>query len=209
MKLTNNKNIGFEEAVQLICDGSLIVYPTETFFAIGGDALNPHTVEKVFTAKQRNFAQPLPVIVANVQDVYELAENIPEKARLLMEYFWPGPLTLLLSARRDVPDLLTGGTGYIAVRVSSHAIAQKLCQASGRPLISSSANMSGKVPAKSGSTIDPVLVKKVRGILTEGATPQGEAPSTIVSVKDDRVFIHRDGAISKEQLRIALGEPWP
>lgn len=202
MNTTNILSIA--EAVQALRQGQVIIYPTETFYAIGGDAFHAEAVKSVFTIKQRSAYFPLPLIVPHKEAVNTLAAFIPETAVRLMELFWPGPLTLLLPARQDVPSFIVSGSEYVAVRWSPHEVVQRLAEESGCVLTASSANISGFPPASHPSDISADLVAACAGIVVDQPFPQGGAPSTVVRIESvrgrEKIAIRRAGAITKKQL---------
>ncbi|MDR2504427.1 MAG: threonylcarbamoyl-AMP synthase [Deltaproteobacteria bacterium] len=173
--------LSFQAALSLLLQGRLLLYPTETFYAIGGNALNPDSVQAVYRAKVRNAAVPLPVIIGGMDQLNMLASHVPETAWRLIRLFWPGPLTLLLPAAPGLPAPLTGGSGKVAARLSSHPEASRLSLEAGFPLISSSANLSGEAPALRPEDISPVLLRAVHNALYQAEPlPAGGLPSTII-----------------------------
>ncbi len=189
----------FPEAVQLLQDANIIIYPTETFFAVGCGIFEAHALEQVFASKKRPVNKPLPVLAANIEHVHSIAHlNAQELA--LAQAFWPGPLTLLCTAKACVPHSITAGTGKVAVRISSHSTARDLAKAIGAPLVCSSANLSGEAPPRWVKDISPVLLQTVQGLLVQGAQPQGGLPSTIVELCEQTLYIRRQGAISVQCL---------
>ncbi|MCX5823919.1 MAG: L-threonylcarbamoyladenylate synthase [Deltaproteobacteria bacterium] len=168
------------EAVRILVEGGVAAFPTETFYGLGADARNEAAVEKIFRIKGRDFRNPIALIVADDREVSPLVEEIPAAAKILMQTFWPGPLTLIFRAAPSVSSRLTGGTGKIGIRVSSHPIARLLAAGLAGPLTATSANLSGgpecssadAVTGGAGSTILDVTVSPPR-ILREGAIPGG------------------------------------
>lgn len=202
------KTLTMKEAAAAIRKGLLVVYPTETFYALGCDALNIDAVDRVYESKQRSQWMPLPVIVGDMKQLAQVAVNIPDLAAEAIRRFWPGPLTVLLTASRRVPENLSGGTGKIAVRLSSHAGASLLCLESERPLVSSSANISGKPPVYAAKDLDPDITRQVDGgFLVFAPKPRGGLPSTIVEcVKTsgtEALKVLRQGAVSLNELKDA------
>lgn len=202
--MNTSRVLSLPEAVQAIQAGKVIIYPTETFYAIGCDAFNGQAVETVYHIKQRSAYFPLPLIVPDISFVEELAENVPQTAHKLMEFFWPGPLTLLLPARKDLPSFMLRGSDYVAVRLSSHPLAQQLATEARCVLTASSANLSGFPPASHPDELCDELNSACDGVITEQPFPKGRAPSTIVRIDYERgkekVCIRRGGAISKKDL---------
>src|SRR4030042_159291 len=139
---TPDENV-LSEAVGILKRGGVVAYPTETFYGLGADALNAEAVGKIFQIKGRNFRNPIAVIVDNEREAVPLVEEIPETGRILMQKFWPGPLTLLFRAAPSVPVALTGGTGKIGVRASSHPLARILARGVAGPLQATGAHPAG------------------------------------------------------------------
>lgn len=197
--------LDLDSASAALREGKIVVFPTETFYGLGCDALNPDAVGAVYAAKQRPYRLPLPVIIGEASQLRAIVADVPPVSEKLMRLFWPGPLSIIFPAAPEVPDLLTAGTGRIAVRFSSHPAAAELCRASGLVLSASSANCSGLPPVTAPEDLDPDLMKNTAGVYTAGPAPQGGKPSTIVDILSDggegTVRILREGAINAERLR--------
>jgi L-threonylcarbamoyladenylate synthase len=179
-------------ALAVLAAGDLLIYPTDTLYALGGRALDPAAGRKVRAAKGRE-RKPLPVIAADLEQVTTLAADVPAAALRLAERFWPGPLTVILASRRDVPDEVTAGTATIAVRVPSLALARRLCERAG-PLISTSANLAG---AAAPMTCEEA-VAGVGGAaaLALDAGPGRPLASTIVDLTATPIRLVRSGAVA-------------
>jgi len=188
------------EAVRVLYEGGVIAFPTETFYGLGADARNETAVDKIFRIKGRNFRNPLSVIVANDRDVIPLVEEIPAVAKILMQTFWPGPLTLVFQASSSVLPHLTADMGKIGIRVSSHPIARFLAAGLAGPLTATSANLSGGPEISRPEEVIELFRGKVDIIVDGGPTPGG-LPSTIVDLTADRPFLVRPGAVSEAALR--------
>ena len=199
--------LDFPEACAALRGGSVIAFPTETFYGLACDALNPDAVGAVYTMKQRGYGLPLPVVIGDIADLDRVAVDIHPLAHRLIDAYWPGPLSIIFTASPEVPDLLTAGTGRIAVRFSPHPGSIALCRASGCVLSSSSANVSGNPPAVMPEEIDPALGNSLAGVYVASPAPLGGKPSTIVDIISSGTYsavrILREGAVSGEQLRFA------
>jgi len=191
------------EAVRILREGGVVAFPTETFYGLGADARNETAVEKIFRIKGRNFRKPLPVIVADDGELSGLAEEIPEAAAILMQTFWPGPLTLIFRATPSVSSRLTGGTGKIGIRVSSHPVAGFLAAGLAGPLTATSANLSGGPECSSADAVIRALDDLPDAVIDGGATPGG-AGSTILDVTLSPPRILREGAIPRRLIMNAL-----
>ena len=159
------------DAARRLNAGCLLVYPTETFYGIGCRADHAEAVLRVFAAKRRAPDMPLPLILASTDQLPLVAALEPahEAAVQRLASFWPAPLTLLLPVRADLPAALTAGTGKIAVRVSAHPAARALAEACAFPVVSSSANISGRPAVTSAASLDPDLLS----FLASGPEPDG------------------------------------
>ncbi len=195
---------GLDDALDALRAGELVVYPTETFYALGADPFLPDALERVFALKGRDPQKPIALIAADLEMALGLAREVPPNARRLAEAFWPGPVTLVLPARDGIPRDITGPDGGVGVRISPHPIACALASGLGRPITATSANCSGRSPATTLSAARNELGDKVK-VYLEGGTLGASAPSTVASV-DAQGMIHmiRPGAVSERELLAAL-----
>ncbi len=188
--------------VRLRRDGA-VVYPTETFYGLGARALSPAAVAAVGRLKGRDAGKPIALIVADAAMLARVVACVPAPVRRLVDAFWPGPLTLVLPARADVPPALTGGSGMIGVRVSSHPIAHALVTTLGEPLTATSANPGGAEPARDVAAARRYFGDAVGYV--DGGRLAGGLGSTVLRVADDAAEIIRRGATSIDALRGVLG----
>ena len=188
-----------KEAKKIIKDGGLIVYPTETAYAIGGNALNEDIIEGVYDAKQRPRSKGLTVIVDSLETAEKYAE-LSEEERVLVDEFMPGPLTLVAEKKENVPDSLNDSFVF---RISSSPIARELVIE--RPLVATSANISGEKTSYSVDDISEELLDEVDFVLDKGRLPRGPT-STIAEVKDGEIYIHREGPVKQEELEAVLDD---
>jgi L-threonylcarbamoyladenylate synthase len=196
--------MNLSRAIASLKSGNVIVFPTETVYGLGADALNPAAVEKVFQLKGRNPNSPIPVIVADQAMLQGVVEKIPPVARTLMEQFWPGPLTLVLPAAPGMPKQLLNRTGGVGVRISSQHIATELAQSFGRPLTATSANPSGQQAASTIEQAQNYFASDIEIFLDGGKLPS-KTGSSVVEVIDDRIKIIRAGEITVGQLAATIG----
>lgn len=187
-----------EQAATLLKNGDVVAFPTETVYGLGADAFNPVAVRKIFAAKGRPADDPLIVHVARVADVARLAARIPAVAHKLMNAFWPGPLTLVLPAKKTVPRAVTAGLPTVAVRMPAHPVAAALCKAVG-PIAAPSANTFSKPSPTRAAHVYADLRGKIPLILDGGSTDIG-VESTIVSLAGTPTLL-RPGKITVEQLK--------
>lgn len=191
-------------ALQALKGGGVIVFPTETFYGLGADALNGAAVEEVVSLKGRDPRNPIPVIIANDGMLHRVAAEIPPLAQKLASRFWPGPLTLVLPARKSLPGPLLNSEGGIGVRVSSHPLATRLSRGLGGPITATSANPAGKEPARTLDEARAYFSGRVR-VFVDGGRLRGRKGSTVVEIAGDRWRIIREGEISLKELETQLG----
>jgi L-threonylcarbamoyladenylate synthase len=179
--------------------GSVIGLPTETVYGLAGNIWDQEAINKIFTIKERPKNHPLIAHVAHWEQVESIASDIPVKAQLLAERFWPYPLTMILSAKPTVPSEATAGLGTIAVRMPEHPLALKLLSILPFPLVAPSANPFGKISPTSAMHVFSYFKGKIPLTLDGGNCKVG-LESTIIGFKDDAVVIYRQGIISKDDI---------
>ncbi len=182
------------KAAEAVRRGGLVGFPTETFYALGADALNPEAVIKVFRAKGRAATDPIALVIADRADLTALVQTVPPDAERLIARYWPGPLTLVFRASPRIPEALTAGTGAIGIRVPAHPVARALLAQARRPLTATSANRSGGPSPTGGGEVLAALREDLDCLLDTGPTPGG-LPSTVVDVTGERPRLIRAGAI--------------
>ncbi len=192
-----------QQALDVIRAGALLIYPTDTLYAIGGLALDERVANAVRRAKGRARGLPLPLIAADMTQVRRLAQSVPEEVELLAGRFWPGPLSLVLAAAAVVPEAVTAGTGTVAVRVPDLALARLLCAGSG-PLISTSANRSGEPAPTSCSDAIQAVGGSVALALDTGPA-RSQIASTIVDLTASGARLVRSGAVPWAAVESLLG----
>ena len=188
-----------EEAKKAVKENGVIVYPTETAYGIGGNALSEEVIDQVYGAKQRPKSKGLTAIVNSVEMAEKYAELTKDEKAVIGE-FMPGPLTLVAEKNDNVPDELNESFVF---RISSSPIARELAEE--RPLIATSANVSGEKTSYSIDDVSSELLKKVDFVLDKGRLPRGPT-STILELKNGEVFIHREGPISQEEVENFLDD---
>ncbi|RNC80085.1 MAG: threonylcarbamoyl-AMP synthase [Balneola sp.] len=188
--------------ITLIKSGHPVAFPTETVYGLGADAWNPSAIARVFEIKGRPSDNPLIVHVSSVEQANDFVEEITETAKVLMDSFWPGPLSLVLKKKTKVLDAITAGLGTVAIRMPDHPMALELIAQTG-PLVAPSANTSGKP--------SPTKAEHVRQDFGKGfPVIDGEATkigleSTVIDLTGERPAILRPGSISRKQIEEALG----
>jgi L-threonylcarbamoyladenylate synthase len=193
-----------DEACRVLSAGGLVAFPTETVYGLGADAMNAEAVRAVFAAKGRPADNPLIVHLADAGQIGMVAADVPAAARRLAEMFWPGPITLVLPVRSNVPKEVTAGLATVAVRVPDHAVPREIVRRLGRGLVGPSANLSGRPSPTTGSHVMDDLNGRVDLILDAGPTRIG-LESTVVDVTMDPPVILREGGISHDALLTELG----
>lgn len=199
----NSDNI--KVAANILHNKGLVAFPTETVYGLGGDALDTEAASKIYAAKGRPSDNPLIVHIADTNAVYELASEVPDKAKLLMEAFWPGPLTIILPKKEIVPDGTTGGLNTVAIRMPSHPVALSLIRESGLYIAAPSANTSGRPSPTLAEHVMEDMNGRIEMILDGGAVGIG-IESTIVDLTGDVPVILRPGFITKSMLEEIVGE---
>ena len=196
---------GISEAAEILKQGGLVAFPTETVYGLGGNGLDKEAAKKIYAAKGRPSDNPLILHVSSIEEVYPLVKALPEKAKKLMEAFWPGPLTLVLPKSDIVPKESTGGLETVALRSPENALTLSLIRACGFPIAGPSANLSGRPSPTEASHVLEDLGGRIEGILEDGAVGIG-VESTIVDLSEDCPTLLRPGAITIEDLEAVLGE---
>jgi L-threonylcarbamoyladenylate synthase len=184
--------------------GEVIVFPTETLYGLGADALNFSAVENVFQLKGRDPDNPLPVLVADREMLDSLVAKVSPLAEKLMAHFWPGPLTLVLPARKNLPRPLVNAKGGIGVRLSSQPIATELVRLLSRPLTATSANPSGQPGAHTILEARNYFSAQIT-VYLDGGELTSPAGSTVAAVENDKLRIIRAGEISRSAVENAVG----
>ncbi|MCR5557529.1 MAG: threonylcarbamoyl-AMP synthase [Butyrivibrio sp.] len=197
--------VSLEKAGNIIKEGGLVAFPTETVYGLGGDALNPDSSKKIYAAKGRPSDNPLIVHVCRFEDVEKIVSEVPEAARKLAEAFWPGPLTMIMNKNDKVPYETTGGLDTVAIRMPDNRIALKLIENSGGFIAAPSANTSGRPSPTLARYCVEDLSGKIEMIIDGGQVGIG-LESTIVDLTSEVPMILRPGYITAEMLKDVLGE---
>ena len=192
-------------AAEFIKNGELVAFPTETVYGLGADALRPEASEKIYAAKGRPSDNPLIVHIAQIEDLYRIADPVPEEALLLAKRFWPGPLTMILHKKECVPKQTTGGLNTVAIRFPSHPVARELIRQSGCLIAAPSANTSGRPSPTCAEHVCRDLSGRIAMIIDGGEVGLG-LESTIVDLSVDKPAVLRPGFITVDMLKEVLGE---
>jgi L-threonylcarbamoyladenylate synthase len=194
---------GIAKAAQILLQGGIVAFPTETFYGLAADAIHLRALKKIFQAKGREEGKPLLLLIGDRAWVPGLAQRIPPLAEKLMARFWPGPLTLVLEAAPHLPEILTAGTGKVGLRLSSHPVAGALTRAMGRAITGTSANLSGEAGLCLAEDVCRSLGGRIDAVVDGGRTGGGLG-STVLDVSGERPRILRAGAVSSEELAAFL-----
>ena len=192
-----------QSAAEIIQKGGLVAFPTETVYGVGADALNPVAVLALFAAKKRPLDNPPIVHVADPEEVYRLVEEVPAKAQILMEKFWPGPLTLIFKRSSLVPKVTVAGLETVAIRMPKHKVALELIKLSRCPIAAPSANLAGKPSPTTAQHVYEDLNGRIDAIIDGGATNIG-VESTVVDLSVDPPMLLRPGGTPFEALKNVL-----
>lgn len=196
---------GIEKSAQIILQGGVVSFPTETFYGLAADPLNEGALQKIFQIKGREESKPLLLLIGDRTWVPGIARKISPLAERLMEKFWPGPLTLVLEALPHLPALITANTGKVGLRASSHPVARALALAAGRAITGTSANVSGQPDITTPREVFRVLGEKLDAILDGGKTAGGLG-STVLDVSGVPPRVIREGVISRRELSPFIGK---
>ncbi|WP_422449059.1 L-threonylcarbamoyladenylate synthase [Thermoanaerobacterium sp. DL9XJH110] len=191
-------------AAEIIKKGGLVVFPTETVYGLGGNALDEKAAEKIYSAKARPRDNPLIVHIHSLEQLDCLVRDIPAGARRLIDRFWPGPLTIIFNKNEIIPYSTTGGLDTVAIRMPDHPVALELIRESGVPIAAPSANISGRPSPTSAPDVFEDMAGRVDIILDGGPCTVG-VESTVLDVSGDVPVILRPGGLTKEQLEEVLG----
>jgi len=186
-------------------NGEIIVYLTDTLYGLGGDARSMIAIQKIFSLKGRAAEKALPVIVGVREMARSYVEEIPAVAEKLIEKFWPGPLTMIFKASEQVPPLLIGHTGKIAIRLPHAPLARAISNGLGAPIIATSANRSGEPALNSAKQIAEIFGKQLALVLDSGP-PMQTKPSTIIDVTTEPPALVRAGAVPTAEIIKQIGE---
>lgn len=197
--------IEINKHAQLLKEGNTVIFPTETVYGLGANALDENAVKKIYEAKGRPSDNPLIVHIFSKDEVDSLAHSISDNAKVLMDKFWPGPLTMIFKKKNIVPQRTSGGLDTVAIRMPSHKIAREIIKQAGIPIAAPSANISGRPSPTKGEHVCSEMNGRVSGIIVGGDCNFG-LESTVVDMTMDIPMILRPGSITKEQLEQEVGQ---
>ena len=193
------------KALEVLHQGKLVAIPTETVYGLAGNAFNEKAIASIFALKQRPTSNPLIVHIKSIKDLEKVAENIPYKAYILAEHFWPGPLTLLLPKRPIIPSLVTAGNCTVAVRVPDHPMTIELLDKLDFPLVAPSANPYGSISPTTPKHVARYFDSELEVILDGGACRKG-IESTIIGFENEEVIVYRLGTLPIDEIEKLIGK---
>jgi L-threonylcarbamoyladenylate synthase len=186
-------------AVDLLFSGHPISFPTDTVYTLSALVNHISCVQRIYEIKKRPINMALPILLGEARDVDLVALDVSDTARILMQEFWPGALTLVFKKKPFVPDIVTAGQATVAVRIAAHQVARDIGRAVGVPLVGTSANVHGKPSPTTAEEVEAQIGDKVEMIIDAGRTPGG-IESTIIDMSTDKPKILRQGAVARATL---------
>ncbi len=203
MKIIRIAEVGTEKAVseagKAIGQGGIVAFPTETFYGLGVRYDDVGALKRLYDLKQRPKEKAMPLIIGSRGVLDLIASSVSSIEEELIKRFWPGPLTILFSARKELSEFVSADTGSVAVRIPGQSFALDMIQSLQFPVTSTSANISGMPPADSPNDVVKYFDGRLDLLIDGGKTPGG-MPSTIVAVRDKKITIMRKGAVPEEEI---------
>jgi L-threonylcarbamoyladenylate synthase len=197
-----------KKAISILKQGGLVAYPTDTVYGLGACITNIHAVERIFQVKGRPKGMALPVLLADRSQIEEIVASIPPAAKRLADEFFPGALTIILTKSDAVPEIITGGGRTVAFRIPNHPVPLALIKGLGKPIVGTSANLSGRNSPMTAAEVLAQIGDKIDMVIDGGKCPGG-IESTVVDLSGEKPIVRRQGAISLEQLRKILPDILP
>lgn len=193
------------KAITLLNNEELVAIPTETVYGLAGNIYSEKAIKSIFETKQRPFFNPLIVHIPSVDNLGDIVDHIPEKAKLLAEAFWPGPITLVLKKKNTVPGIITAEKDTVAVRVPNHPITLDLLRQLDFPLAAPSANPFNRISPTTAQHVEDYFKDKIKLVLDGGACRKG-IESTIIGFENDEPIVYRLGSTAIEDIEEIVGE---
>ena len=190
-----------QSALEILQNGGIVAFPTDTVYGLGALAFNNNAVESIYIAKERPIEKAIPILIGDLSDLYKVSDDIPNMALRFATRFWPGPLTCILPKKQTLP-LAVSATSTVAVRIPDHADARALLRAAGAMAVTS-ANISGQPNPSTAQEVYDQLNGRIPLILDGGKT-RGGVPSTLVDCTGEKPVVLREGPISLDELLAAL-----
>jgi L-threonylcarbamoyladenylate synthase len=189
-----------EMAANLIAEGGVVAIPTDTVYGIAASLSHPEALRRVFAIKHRDQTKPLPILVSSTDNLFRLIPDIDPNIALLLDVYWPGPLTIALDAPPGMPDEVMAPNGSIGVRLPNHRLAIELIERAGGVVACTSANISGQDPAATADDVMETVGASLDGIV-RGGVATGGIPSTVIRIDDNVIWTIREGPIPTEHIR--------
>lgn len=193
------------KAIALLTEGDIVAIPTETVYGLAGNIYSEKAIHAIFETKQRPFFNPLIVHIPSVDHLQDIVTYIPEKAKLLADAFWPGPITLVLNKKSSIPDLITAGKDTVAVRVPNHETTLELLNKLPFPLAAPSANPFSSISPTTAEHVEHYFKESIKMVLDGGPCISG-IESTIIGFENDEPIIYRLGSTSIEDIEAVVGK---
>lgn len=194
-----------QKAVAILSNEELVAIPTETVYGLAGNIYSEKAIKSIFETKKRPLFNPLIVHIPSVKTLENIVEEIPEKAKLLADAFWPGGMTLVLPKKKTIPDLITAGKKTVAVRIPNHPVTLELLEQLPFPLAAPSANPFNRISPTKASHVDAYFKNDIKMVLDGGACKSG-IESTIIGFENGEPIIYRLGALALEDIEAVVGE---
>jgi L-threonylcarbamoyladenylate synthase len=194
-----------QQAAAILNNEELVAIPTETVYGLAGNIYSDKAIKSIFEMKKRPFFNPLIVHIKSLDYLKEIATDVPDNAYKLADFFWPGPLTMVLKKKDTISDLVTAGKETVAVRIPDHPIALGLLEALDFPLAAPSANPFGCISPTQAQHVATYFPEELKMVLDGGVCQRG-IESTIVGFQDGKTILYRYGSISVEEIEAVVGE---
>jgi L-threonylcarbamoyladenylate synthase len=201
---SDESRAGLDRAATILREGGTVAFPTETVYGLGANALDASAVGRIFEAKRRPSWDPLIVHGATLEQLANVVAEIPASARLLIDKFWPGPLTLLLPKHSVLPEIVTAGRNRVGVRMPQHPVARRLIELAGLPIAAPSANSFGRTSPTRAKFVLEDLEGRIDAVIDSGETTLG-LESTVLDVCENPPVLYRPGMVTVEQLQAVCG----
>ena len=193
-----------QKAIALLSNEELVAIPTETVYGLAGNIFSEKAIKSIFETKKRPFFNPLIVHISSVDELETIVSEIPEKARILAETFWPGSLTLVLKKQKYIPEIITAGKDTVAVRVPNHPVTLALLEHLDFPLAAPSANPFNNISPTKPAHVERYFKNELKMVLDGGPCTNG-IESTIIGFENDQPIIYRLGALALEDIEAVIG----
>ena len=192
-----------KKAISILKKGGVVAYPTDTVYGLGACMTDTKAVDRIFQVKGRPKGMALPVLLADKAQIEAIVTSIPSSAQRLANKFFPGPLTIILPKSDVVPDIITGGGRTVAFRIPNHQVPLALIKGLGKPIVGTSANLSGYPSTLTAVEVQAQIGDKIDMVIDGGRCPGG-IESTVVDLTGEKPVVRRQGAISIEKLKKIL-----